>query len=280
MKIYKVNFWFFVVVLLFSFLLHSCKSDTDKIIDEETMTKILVDVHLADGVLNAQSFPIDQQMLPENYYKNILKKYQIDRPTFDSAVSQYSKDRPAYIALYENVIEQLTTKGSLLKQSKKKQGGTLVNGDDYSFTFESSFDDDNLLRPNDKKALSSYVAKSGDLSFYVEGNSFALGHKDVYKNAIDEVDFTLSAWVYYDSIPEKLASWAFTLEIHNNIEVVYYYPFSLLNLKPKQWTLLKVKTTLSLEKPKTNVAIRSYIFNPKNNYFYVDDMKLQIKKKQ
>ena len=89
MKLVQLIFLLFLV----SSIIFSCEQKHDFIIPEDKMVDILVDIHIADGVLNTESFTYDDKSLrPENYYKNVLEKHGINRLEFDSALSQYTRD--------------------------------------------------------------------------------------------------------------------------------------------------------------------------------------------
>ena len=66
-----ISFVFFIGILL---LFSSCEEENVYVIPEGEMIEILVDVHVADGILNTESYPYDVlELRPENFYKNILE---------------------------------------------------------------------------------------------------------------------------------------------------------------------------------------------------------------
>jgi hypothetical protein len=99
-----------VFVIVISFLFFSCqdKKKVDFLIPEEKMVQVLVELHIADGVLNSTELPYSDSILrAENYYANILAKYNIDRPIFDSALKQYTENPQIYLKIYDKVIDTL-----------------------------------------------------------------------------------------------------------------------------------------------------------------------------
>jgi len=109
-----------IFLLLLSF---SCqeKKETKFLISEDKMVDVLYDLHLADGVLNSTELPYSDSILrPENYYANILKKYNIDRPTFDSALQQYTENPQIYLKVYDKVIGKLRIQESKLSAKTHK----------------------------------------------------------------------------------------------------------------------------------------------------------------
>ena len=112
---------FFVILL--AFLFSSCqeKPKTKVLIPEDKMVQILFDLHLADGVLNSTELSYSDSVLrAENYYANILKKYNIDRPIFDSALQQYTKNPELYLKIYDKVIGKLRMQESKLSAKTHK----------------------------------------------------------------------------------------------------------------------------------------------------------------
>lgn len=70
------------------------------------MVKILVDMHLADGIVIASDM---QYQLADSsaYYGAILKKYGYTREEFRAAVNSYLKSPLEFEKIYEEVIVQL-----------------------------------------------------------------------------------------------------------------------------------------------------------------------------
>ncbi|RXQ92972.1 DUF4296 domain-containing protein [Ancylomarina salipaludis] len=97
-------FLLFAIVLLFS-----CTSKEKKTyLSQDDFTRIVFDIHLADGVLTTKNIVSrGKEYKPSYYYNSIYKKYNITPEQFDSCVSFYAQNSALYETIYEKVIDSL-----------------------------------------------------------------------------------------------------------------------------------------------------------------------------
>lgn len=102
------------LVALFSILfLFSCKQNSTKIpkevISRDSMINIMVEIHLADAVLQN---PMTQSKIGDipsnNLYKAIMKKYHTNKERFDKSMDFYSDNPLMLDSMYDSVIEKLS----------------------------------------------------------------------------------------------------------------------------------------------------------------------------
>lgn len=115
-KRYCVQYLFFAVLL---FLISCNVKDRvpGHIPSKKKMTDLLVDIHLADNVINIDG--ISQKNKQLGYYRYVLDRQGVTQAEFDSALSWYSAHPKVYLEVYDNVIEILTEKEADLQQAIK-----------------------------------------------------------------------------------------------------------------------------------------------------------------
>ncbi len=102
---------FLILVVLFS-----CKpkeEDTtppENILSEEQLTTVLVDSYLAEGASGINVKNVTGEKFDSAYSFNPAKDNNIDKATFDSSISFYSKHPAVLKRIYEHVLEQLSKK--------------------------------------------------------------------------------------------------------------------------------------------------------------------------
>lgn len=97
-----------IVLLLTLCVMYSCKSRPDYVIDEDTMTALLTDVHMAEGLLEVQG---DQNRQNADYGKDVmaavLVKYGVSKQTYDTSLVWYSQNLKQLIRIYNRVNKNL-----------------------------------------------------------------------------------------------------------------------------------------------------------------------------
>lgn len=86
---------------------HSSKKNKFEVPNPQQMAQILAEVHLSEAMVTNPTYGIvtDNQ---NRVFTGVLKKHQLTKSEFDSAVAYYSTNPPVYQKIYEQVIEILT----------------------------------------------------------------------------------------------------------------------------------------------------------------------------
>ncbi|UCG28010.1 MAG: DUF4296 domain-containing protein [Bacteroidales bacterium] len=97
------------------------KIPRSEIIPENSLIPILVEMHLADGLMNSSQI---RQMYPGrdsiSNYQDILQKYGYEKETFDRTIRYYSDQPDDLDDLYENVISELTKLESEIQKTGRQ----------------------------------------------------------------------------------------------------------------------------------------------------------------
>ncbi len=257
--------------------LFSCETKPKYIIPEDEMVDILVDIHIADGVLNTESFPYDNLPLrPENFYKNILAKHQINRVLFDSALSQYLQDRPLYIAMYDKVIEKLRIKQSYVEAEQEELKKDTSKVDLFYYSFNTDYETKTGLKQKIQNNLVSNIHRSGKQAYYVKKDVYVQSYHYLLTEPVQEVEFRQKLSIWFDKLPEKFPSMAFILEKDNKMLAKQYIRFDKFVKKAEVWQDVDLNVKLALEGPESDVRIDVYIYNKPKVSFYLDDYSINI----
>lgn len=122
-KLFAVIF----VLLVFFLALHACESDRSsskdyKIIENDKMVDVMVDVHIIEATLRDKKISGDSlKKLTSDYYQNLFDKHNISRQDFDSSFAYYEDNVGELNNIYEKVIERLNKKQRKLEQVQKEQ---------------------------------------------------------------------------------------------------------------------------------------------------------------
>jgi len=119
----------------FSLLLLSCQSRPDYLIDEETMTDLLTDVHMSEGLLDMQQkVSKDDPEYGKEVMASVLMKYHVSKADYDSSLVWYSQHLNTFIRIYKHVNknlkeneEQWTTLAEASNEFGKSQSGDSVD---------------------------------------------------------------------------------------------------------------------------------------------------------
>lgn len=125
--------YFFIPLLSF---LWACGNSY--ILDTETLEDVLVDIHLAEGILLQNGHDFTSQESKVDLFNSIYTKYGIDKDRLDSTLTYYSDDPTTLSDVYDNVylrIEDIsktvnTGQYALSKNPRsKKEYQTLIQED-------------------------------------------------------------------------------------------------------------------------------------------------------
>lgn len=99
-----------LTIATISVLLFSCSKEKKNApkLNEETFTKMLIDIHIADGTLTSQNiYRAGKNYRPSYYYNSIYEKYGVEPAEFDSCVAYYAHDTKNFTKIYDKVIDSL-----------------------------------------------------------------------------------------------------------------------------------------------------------------------------
>lgn len=266
--------------LLFSlvFVFYACETPKAYLVPREKMVEVLVDIHIADGVLSTESFDYDiEKLRPENFYKNILEKHHLDRAIFDSALSQYSADRLVYIEMYEEVIEALRTQESYLQAVSGKEKSKYKELNLFYYTFSTEYETPDGLSEQIKKNLSTSDFKSGKQAYYVQKESMVQKYSSVLTEPIEEIEFEVKAWIKFNEVLEHYPELEFVLEKKGKVLTRNTVSLDKFIDEKMIWKEINVKVRLSLKSPESEVKISCYFLNKKQSSFFLDDYFVRIK---
>jgi hypothetical protein len=268
-----------ILALIFVFgLLFSCSEEKEFLIPEDKMVDVLVDIHIADGVLNTNSFPYeDERLRAENYYRNILDDHEISRQDFDSALSQYAQNREIYIEMYDKVIEKLRTKESFVQAASDSTKVNNNTSTKFYHHFSTDYENGLTISSDKAKNITNVLSSSGKHSYHVLNEEYSQGYSANITQPITEVEYKFNAKVLFKEIPEIFPSVAFIIEKDGKILSKYHYSLEKANIKLLSWTPINVKTNLVLPNPEKDIVIRTYFFNRSKPEYFVDDFTLEIK---
>jgi len=86
----------------------ACKPGVpSELIQEEEMTEILYDIHVADAYISMIYVPDSARRVAAAYYKGIYKKYDIDSALYAKSLNYYSERPDVFSKMYEGVKDRL-----------------------------------------------------------------------------------------------------------------------------------------------------------------------------
>lgn len=118
MKKHKYYSLFLILVVLSSCSLFK---SSDELLPESTLVDVLVDIHMADGILAVKGYNIvrDSSKI-ELVYNDVMKKHNITQKQFDKTIKYYTKSPREFELVYEQVSEELSKIDSKFKESLKE----------------------------------------------------------------------------------------------------------------------------------------------------------------
>ncbi|MGM0551725.1 MAG: DUF4296 domain-containing protein [Bacteroidota bacterium] len=117
----------FAALTLFMLLLGCTKPIPKHVIPPKEMVPLLVEIHLADGLLGVTQYRAKiAQLDTTNLYDAILQRYGYSRKDLDTSFYYYSTDIDRFDAIYNEVLEQLNEQETLLR--KKQMNADSLRG--------------------------------------------------------------------------------------------------------------------------------------------------------
>ncbi|MCK4661745.1 MAG: DUF4296 domain-containing protein [Bacteroidales bacterium] len=107
----------FIVILFSGCGQNRIRNIPEDIIPRDSMISLMVDIHLADGILSVKKFNSHKHKYQiESYYAYILQKHSYTREQYDSSVVFYSNYPEEYDIMYEEVLTELSKmEGEIVK---------------------------------------------------------------------------------------------------------------------------------------------------------------------
>jgi len=111
----------FLAIILLSLI--ACKPDRPEgVLSEEKMIDVLVDMHLAEGVMSVSRVRQQFHYQPARvFYDSIFNHQNITREQFNQSVHYYSKDVNQYDKIYDEVLERLNKMETRPREEQKKE---------------------------------------------------------------------------------------------------------------------------------------------------------------
>ena len=107
---------------LFTLLL-GCKNRVPEyVIPPNDMVPLLVDMHIADGLLGEAKYRAKiAQLDTTNLYDAILERHGYTRQDLDTSFYYYTTDIDRFDAIYNDVLERLNERETILRQDRLQQ---------------------------------------------------------------------------------------------------------------------------------------------------------------
>ena len=104
----------FMFCLLISVVFVACQSNLNTPIPEDKLIDILIDVHTAEALTEAESQRVRDSMNPI-YYAQIYEKHGVTSTDFDSTMSVYAHNPERFDSVYARVIRRINVERDTLR---------------------------------------------------------------------------------------------------------------------------------------------------------------------
>ncbi|MBP5679644.1 MAG: DUF4296 domain-containing protein [Bacteroidales bacterium] len=117
--------WFWYMSLMFGVsLLAACRPRPDYVIDEDQMTELLTDVHMAEGLIELQQRQnADDPEYGQGVIAAVLDKHHISKAQYDTSLVWYSQNLNQLIRIYNHVNENLAKRKEMWEEQTQQTGG-------------------------------------------------------------------------------------------------------------------------------------------------------------
>lgn len=102
------------VVLLGAALLFSCSKVPDGILSEKEMKAVLIDMQLAEAVINTDYKTYGDDAQKEALYQAVFRKHKIEQAVYDSSLIWYGRNLDVYMQVYDLVLAELNERQKAL----------------------------------------------------------------------------------------------------------------------------------------------------------------------
>lgn len=114
------------IFLIFTLLSLVCCSPASEpiptnLLTEEQMTRIMIDVHLAEAQIENAGLPLDSgDAVYRKMQRQILKKHQVKETDFNTSYQYYLRNLNGLDKIYEKVIDSLTVRETRMRANPAK----------------------------------------------------------------------------------------------------------------------------------------------------------------
>lgn len=102
------------VVLFGAALLFSCSKVPDGILSEKEMKAVLIDMQLAEAVINTDYKAYSDDAQKEALYQAVFRKHKIEQAVYDSSLVWYGRNLDIYMQVYDLVLAELNERQKAL----------------------------------------------------------------------------------------------------------------------------------------------------------------------
>lgn len=110
-----------ICFLFFTFL--SCAGENgqnetpENILDEDKMISVLIDLHIADSVLELEKTPKDSAAIKlASYQDQILQKHNVEKTKYEKTLKYYKNNPAKFEKLYEKLLQKMNIMESELNK--------------------------------------------------------------------------------------------------------------------------------------------------------------------
>lgn len=96
-----------LTTVIMAITLSSCHRTPDGVLSEKKMTKLLIDLHKAEGLTEIEFRKFASDSMKLQVKQAVYNRHNIDQATFDSSLMYYGHHLDRYSEIYENVIKEL-----------------------------------------------------------------------------------------------------------------------------------------------------------------------------
>lgn len=107
-----MRMWF-ITVLAAIFI--GCSSRPDGVLNRKEMTRLLIDLHKADGIIYVAGKQYGYSEEKTICYQNVLNKYHVSQAQFDSSLVWYTANPKIFEKIYIDVIAELEEEIAMTK---------------------------------------------------------------------------------------------------------------------------------------------------------------------
>lgn len=99
----------------------ACKEERPEgILDQGTMTNIIIDVYIGEGKVSALNVKRDSSLIVFDAYEELIyHKYDVQKETYKKSLSYYYNNPEQLDEIYEAVMDSLNVKEQKLKEEKE-----------------------------------------------------------------------------------------------------------------------------------------------------------------
>ena len=103
-----LRFTVFLLIIQFFFGCSTAKKNKSDVIDEDTFVDVLVDIHLADAILNAHRYKVNRDSAKIHlFYNDVLIKHNVTQKQIQNTINYYTNHPKKFEKIYNRVSEKM-----------------------------------------------------------------------------------------------------------------------------------------------------------------------------